>query len=284
MLRSIATSTAVPAACASRAADLIERAPAMGTAIPCPHPATSSCSRAVLDPSSTAVPRQDPRVRGAIVQRSVRQVGLSQSPLCGRVAAVWEAARARCGRSSAPSGASGGAGPGGQPRRFGLAHRRRGWSVHHWPQLLGHLPVVGRGPGCPRMAYSPRLMRWMITKSAGTVAYWAMGELRSKVWRTVAEAYSGVHADRGVGSHSLVEMLEVPPDLLRADRRAGAQQPGRLDRRPEPGVVRLQHRVADHRLERGHRLLRRSASRGRSRGRSPDRPAGTGSCRGADRR
>ena len=35
-------------------------------------------------------------------------------------------------------------------------------------------------------------MRWMITKSAGTVAYCAIGEFRSKVWRTVAEAYSGV--------------------------------------------------------------------------------------------
>ena len=35
-------------------------------------------------------------------------------------------------------------------------------------------------------------MRWMMTKSAGTVAYCAIGELRSNVWRTVADAYSVV--------------------------------------------------------------------------------------------
>ena len=36
-------------------------------------------------------------------------------------------------------------------------------------------------------------MRWMNTKARGTVAYWAIGLVRSNVWRTMLLAYSFVH-------------------------------------------------------------------------------------------
>ena len=36
-------------------------------------------------------------------------------------------------------------------------------------------------------------MRWMKTNARGTVAYWAIGLVRSKVCRTIWLAYSFVH-------------------------------------------------------------------------------------------
>ena len=49
-------------------------------------------------------------------------------------------------------------------------------------------------PSWPSTAYRPRLMRWMNTNERGTVAYWAMEEVRSNVWRTIEVAYSVVHS------------------------------------------------------------------------------------------
>ena len=174
----------------SRASDLIERAPAMGTAIPCPHPATSSSSWAAPDPSSTASsPAGILGVRPRIVQRHAIQVGLSHGSALRTSGRTSSAFGHRFARRC--PGASGrvGAPPATRPRPRRAASRPAG---DHRPQLLGDPPVVGGGPQLTEDRVQPEVDPLDDDEPAGTVAYWAMGELRSNTRRTVADAYSGV--------------------------------------------------------------------------------------------
>ena len=69
----------------------------------------------------------------------------------------------------------------------------------------------------------------MNTNARGTVAYCAIGLVRSNVWRTMRLAYSLRPRHRSVLADGLVELAEVLADLVVVDRRAGPQQAGVLD-------------------------------------------------------
>ena len=87
------------------------------------------------------------------------------------------------------------------------------------------------------------------------MAYWAIGLLRSNVWRTIQLAYSDDHVTTSSCPDALVELAEVVADLLVVDRRTAAQHAGVLDDPPEGRSIVVERGGLDHADERCHLVL-----------------------------